>query len=143
MADNLTPEQRRRCMVRNKSRNTGLEKRVCKVMRNAGLRFRRHAADLPGRPDAVFRKERVAVFIDGDFWHGWRFPQWAESLAPAWREKIEKNRLRDRRNAARLRRAGWCVIRVWEHQAARDADLYLSRIVEVVRYRSKEAHEKT
>jgi G:T-mismatch repair DNA endonuclease (very short patch repair protein) len=49
---------------------------------------------LPGRPDMVFLSAAVAVFIDGDFWHGWQFPRWRNRLSPAWKEKIERNRNR-------------------------------------------------
>ena len=61
---------------------------------------------LPGSPDVVFPRQRVAVFIEGDFWHGYRFPRWADTLKPYWREKIERNRGRDRKNHAKLRRMG-------------------------------------
>jgi DNA mismatch endonuclease (patch repair protein) len=83
---------------------------------------------LPGKPDFVFPRARLIVFIDGDFWHGWRFPQWRDKLQPYWREKIERNRRRDRRNMQALRRCGWKVLRVWEHQLQRDPEKVLQRI---------------
>src|SRR5881227_2669414 len=114
MADNLTPEQRTRTMSRIRSRDTKPEMTIRKLVHARGLRFRKHAKALPGTPDLVFPSARVAVFVDGDFWHGWRFPEWRDGLAPYWLAKIERNRARDQRNFRRLRHMGWTVIRLWE-----------------------------
>jgi DNA mismatch endonuclease (patch repair protein) len=73
-----------------------------------------------GRPDIVFEREQIAVFIDGDFWHGWRFPLWEHKLSHHWKDKIGKNRNRDLRNFRALRRKGWRVLRIWEHQVESD-----------------------
>jgi DNA mismatch endonuclease (patch repair protein) len=81
----------------------------------------------------VFSRSRVAVFVDGDYWHGWRFPAWKDKLAAYWQEKIENNRRRDNRNFRRLRKDGWLVIRLWEHQVERDAERCVDRIEAVVR----------
>lgn len=89
--------------------------------------------DLPGRPDFVFRDRRIAIFVDGDFWHGWRFPVWGHKLAPFWAEKISKNRDRDRRNYAKLRRAGWSVVRIWEHQIEKEPQAVRTRLERVLR----------
>lgn len=129
MADNLSQAQRSFCMSRVRNADTDLERRVRSALHHRGLRFRKHCRDLPGRPDIVFRASRVAVFIDGDFWHGYRFPLWRERLAPFWQEKISINRQRDERNFRRLRRAGWKVIRVWQHEVERDLSMVLIRIV--------------
>lgn len=102
-------------MSRIRSRGTGPEREVAAILRRMGVRHEEHASDLPGTPDFVLRRRMVAVFVEGDFWHGWRFPLWRASLAPYWRRKIEANRARDARNHARLRRMGWRVLRVWEH----------------------------
>jgi DNA mismatch endonuclease (patch repair protein) len=91
------------------------------LLLDAGVAFEQHATDLPGRPDIVFREKRIAVFIDGSFWHGWRFPLWQGKLTPKWAEKIAANRSRDQRNFRSLRRLGWKVMRIWEHQIERDA----------------------
>jgi DNA mismatch endonuclease (patch repair protein) len=102
MPDNLTPEQRSYCMSRVKNRDTNLEVLVRSALRQAGRRFTTNDRQLPGSPDVVFRRDRVAVFIHGDFWHGWRFPAWRHAVSPFWQEKIQKNRDRDRRNVTRL-----------------------------------------
>jgi DNA mismatch endonuclease, patch repair protein len=78
----------------------------------------------------------VAVFIDGSFWHGYRYPQWCHKMpSQFWRDKIERNRTRDRRNFAKLRRRGWLVVRVWEHQLRNDSDACIDRIVKAMRSR--------
>ncbi len=70
------------------------------------------------------------VFIDGDFWHGWRFPAWEQKLPEFWKAKIGRNRSRDQLNFRRLRRAGWKVIRVWEHQIERQLEHTIRRILD-------------
>lgn len=84
-----------------------------------GFRYRVDVADLPGRPDIVFTKARLVVFVDGDFWHG---RDWSDrkarletgSNALYWISKIERNIARDRAVIASLEDDGWCVLRVWE-----------------------------
>jgi DNA mismatch endonuclease (patch repair protein) len=97
-----------------------------------GYRFRKHVSHLPGRPDLVFPRARVIVFIDGDFWHGYRLPTWESHLSKFWREKIQRNRERDKRTFAKLRAMGWNVIRLWQHQVERDPDQCIRRIVSAV-----------
>ena len=116
MADNLTKAQRSYCMSRVKGKDTSLECLVRSALHKQGLRFRKHVRHLPGKPDIVFPRQRVVVFIDGDFWHGWRFPQWQHKLSPFWQKKIRDTRERDQRNFRQLRRSGWIVLRFWEHQ---------------------------
>ena len=93
-----------------------------------GLVFETHAAGLPGRPDIVFPQQQVAVFVDGDFWHGWRFPAWRHKLSEKWEDKIAATIRRDRRNFQRLRRQGWTVIRIWEHQVKKDPVACATRV---------------
>lgn len=115
MADNLTAAQRSYCMSRIGTKGTDLEVLVGSELRKRGLRFRKNVKTLPGKPDIVFMDAKIAVFIDGDFWHGYRFQHWEDKLTKFWREKIRMNRERDRRNFAELRRMGWRVIRLWQH----------------------------
>ena len=131
--DIMSAEKRSALMSRIKGRDTGLELAVRDLLSAAGVAFETHAADLPGRPDFVFRDARVVVLVDGDFWHGWRFPVWRDKLSPAWEAKIETNRRRDARNMRRLRSRGWRVIRLWEHQVARDPQVCLKKILSALR----------
>lgn len=115
-------------MSRIRGRDTKVELAVRKELHRRGYRFRVNAAWLAGKPDVVFTKIRLAIFIDGDFWHGWKFDQWSHKLAPYWREKIAGNRARDLRHMARLRREGWTVMRIWEHDVDKNCERCIERI---------------
>src|SRR5665811_945464 len=106
VTDNLTPSQRSFCMSRVKGKDTGIERAVRSELHRRGLRFRKHVSSLPGKPDVVFTKARVIVFIDGDFWHGYRFPAWEEKISDFWKTKIGRTRERDAKNHRKLRREG-------------------------------------
>lgn len=132
MPDIMSRKARSRVMSRIRGTNTGPERIVAAMLRRRGLRFGKHPRRLPGRPDVYFSSAKVAVFVDGDFWHGWRFPEWARKLTPFWRRKIGLNRARDRRNHARLRRMGWKVVRLWEHEIERAPANGIDRVVSAV-----------
>ena len=111
-----------------KGKNTSLERKVSSAFHRMGWRYRRNYTALPGKPDFVFTRARVVVFVDGDFWHGWRYPLWKHKLSDFWRAKIERNRARDRRNFAALRRDGWHVLRLWGHEVEQDLDGCVDRV---------------
>lgn len=127
--DIMSPEKRSAVMAQIKGKNTGPEQKVAAALGNLGLSWESHVRDLPGRPDFVFRKEMVAVFVDGDFWHGWRFARWQDKLSKTWEAKIKGNRRRDVRNHRRLRRMGWRVVRIWEHQLSASVDACVAKII--------------
>lgn len=113
--DVLSPDQRRRCMARNRGQDTGPELALRRLCWAAGLRYRLKAK-LIGKPDFVFPREKVAVFIDGCFWHGCP----SHYTAPAtrsefWKSKLEANRRRDVKVTNALAESGWIVLRFWEH----------------------------
>jgi DNA mismatch endonuclease, patch repair protein len=120
-------------MLGNRATGTRPEVRVRSVLHRRGFRFRKNARPLPSlrcRPDVVFAAERVAVFIDGCFWHG--CPTHARTPkrnAAYWDAKIERNQARDARNDAELVAAGWTVVRAWEHE---DAAAIADRAAEAV-----------
>lgn len=92
---------------------------------------------MPGRPDIVFPSRRLAVFCDGDFWHGKDWPRRRQKLEGGangsyWVAKIEANRARDRRNTAALQSAGWTVLRVWESAIRTDARGVALDVLEVL-----------
>ena len=128
MTDNLTPEQRSYCMSRIKGKDTGLETRVRSELHRRGFRFRKHLKELPGKPDVVFTKAKVAVFIDGDFWHGYRFPAWEHKVSSFWKTKISKTIKRDTKNHCRLQEMGWMVIRLWQHDLEDDYEASIRKI---------------
>jgi DNA mismatch endonuclease (patch repair protein) len=132
MPDHLTPEQRFRAMSNVKLKDGGLEIAVRSELHRRGYRFRKHVKTLPGRPDAVFSKQRVAVFIDGDFWHGYRLPAWEHKLKDFWKEKLRANRRRDRKNFGKLRKMGWRVVRIWQHEIKDDPLRCVERITSLL-----------
>lgn len=125
-------------MASVRSKGTRPEIQLKKYLRLIGRRFRSHPANIPGRPDFIFPKERVAVFLDGDFWHGhqWRVRalpslnrQFSASKNKAyWIEKIKRNVARDRRITRRLHRLGWHVVRLWESDLKKDFVKCLKRV---------------
>lgn len=129
--DNLSKEARSFCMSKVRNRDTDIELLVRRELRKRRIYFKCHCTTLPGSPDIVVRKHRLAVFIHGDFWHGWRFPLWRHKLSPFWQSKIDGNRRRDRRNAAKLRRMGWTVMRLWQHEIKRDLATCADRVAAV------------
>jgi DNA mismatch endonuclease (patch repair protein) len=126
--DIMSVAKRSALMARIKGSHTLPERIIAEKLRGAGLLFEQHARDLPGRPDFVFRESRVVLFIDGSFWHGWRFPLWRHKLTHKWQLKIESTRQRDQRNFRILRRMGWTVIRIWEHQIENNPQGCVERI---------------
>ena len=132
MTDIMSREKRSAVMSRIRGKDTGIERTIAEALATRGLSPERHVPDLPGKPDFVFRDDRLAVFVDGDFWHGWRFPAWEHKLTPRWRDKIAETRRRDRRNFARLRRSGWRVVRLWEHQIEADPGASVTVILEAL-----------
>ncbi|WP_106982647.1 very short patch repair endonuclease [Streptomyces megasporus] len=130
-----TAETRSR-MSRQRSRDTEVELALRRVLHASGLRYRVHRRPVKGvrrEADIVFGPARVAVFVDGCFWHGCpEHATWPRNNAEFWRRKIEGNRARDLDTDTRLAEAGWASVRVWEHEdpaeaAARIAALVASR----------------
>jgi DNA mismatch endonuclease (patch repair protein) len=129
MPDHMTPEQRSYAMKRVKLKDGPLELLMQSELRKIGLRFQCNYKGVKGSPDIVFLKKKVAVFIDGDFWHGWRLPVWEHKLSEFWRSKLQSNRKRDRRTFRRLRASDWTVIRFWEHEIRADSGRCIDRIL--------------
>lgn len=133
--DIMSPAKRSAVMARIRGKDTLPERLIAEALKQLGLSWDGHVGDLPGRPDFVFRDAMVVVFVDGDFWHGWRFSIWHDKLTEAWEAKIAANRSRDHRNHRRLRKMGWKVIRLWEHQINRDINAAIKRVLDATGYR--------
>jgi DNA mismatch endonuclease (patch repair protein) len=114
----VDPATKRR-MSAQRSRNTDIEVRLRSILHRRGLRFRLHRKPVAGlrrEADLVFVTSRVAVMVDGCFWHGCPdHGTWPRTNAQWWRQKIEANVERDRDTDRRLSTAGWTVVRIWEH----------------------------
>jgi len=128
----MSPEQRSRCMSRIKGKDTSPELHLRKALWAKGYRYRLISA-LPGRPDIIFPRQKLAVFVDGCFWHG--CPDHAvspKSNQEFWFKKIKGNMERDARVNASLAAEGWRVIRIWEHEIAADIDSVILRIGAII-----------
>ena len=118
MADNHTKAVRSKNMSHIRSTNTKPEIAVRKYLFSQGFRYRKNVSTLPGRPDIVLPKYKTVVFINGCFWHKHDCPRfvWPSSNIEYWHSKILRNVARDSENQAKLEKAGWSVIVVWECQ---------------------------
>jgi DNA mismatch endonuclease, patch repair protein len=119
MADIMSKKQRSLLMSRIRGKNNkGTELVLASLLRKHGITGWRRHLPLPGTPDFTIRSCRLTIFLDGCFWHG--CPSCARNLTPStnttyWSEKIVANRRRDRRANRALRKEGWQVLRIWEH----------------------------
>ena len=116
MTDIVDRAIRSRMMSGIRGKDTKPEKLVRSKLHGLGFRFRLHAKDLPGKPDLVLPKHRVALFVNGCFWHAHGCAQfrWPSSNAGFWKEKLTSNRLRDQNHLSALEKAGWRTCVVWE-----------------------------
>ncbi len=126
----------------NRSFDTAHEHLLRVSLWKRGLRYRKNVRTLPGKPDIVFPRERVAVFCDGDFWHGRDWRRLSRKLQGGtnpsyWAQKIKTNRSRDRHVVRLLRKDGWIVIRIWETDIRQDPER-AARIVESLVQRSRQ-----
>ncbi|MCW5680016.1 MAG: DNA mismatch endonuclease Vsr [Xanthobacteraceae bacterium] len=118
MADVFSRSKRSEIMSRVKGHGNALtELRLLHILREKRLTGWRRKSKIIGRPDFIFRAERVAVFVDGCFWHGCpkhgSIPKTNEEF---WSSKLKRNRQRDREVSAELRRLGWTPVRIWQHE---------------------------
>ena len=133
--DNVSASVRSRTMAAVKSTGNRSTERVLRArLVRWGIRgWRMHARDVTGCPDFVFEERRVAVFVDGCFWHGCptcRRPP--NSNQEYWTKKVERNKTRDRRHTRALRSDGWTVVRIWECALTRDPARVVRRIRDLV-----------
>jgi DNA mismatch endonuclease (patch repair protein) len=122
--DRLSPRERSAMMQRVRSRDSGPEMIVRRLVHAMGYRYRLHAAHLPGRPDLVLSVRGKVVFVHGCFWH--QHPRCPKSARPRsnmnfWRRKLDANVARDRRNITELQARGWQTLVIWECEL-RDPD---------------------
>ncbi len=136
--DRLTPEQRKKCMQSNKSKGTKPELVLAKAMWALGLRYRKNSGSIFGKPDFSFKKYKVAVFVDGEFWHG---KDWEQRKAEIkgnrefWIAKIERNIRRDVEVTGRLKVEGWTVLRFWSNDVVKNAGCHAEKVKEIIQAR--------
>jgi DNA mismatch endonuclease (patch repair protein) len=133
MADIFTPEKRSKIMASIKGKDTKIELILRKALWKEGIRGYRLNMKLPGKPDIVFTKYKLAIFCDGDFWHGNDFSEWKERLNPYWLDKIQKNIERDRKNDIFLSDDDWTVLHFWESEILDDIPFCLNQIFQALK----------
>jgi DNA mismatch endonuclease (patch repair protein) len=130
MTDVLTKEQRAYNMSKIQGKNTQPEIKLRKLLWSDGVRGYRIHYNLPGKPDIVFTKKKIAIFIDGCFWH--KCPicfQEPETRKEFWMGKIQSNIDRDKKVDEQLKNDGWTVIRIWEHVIKKEPEKAIKKII--------------
>ncbi len=136
--DNLTKEQRYRNMKAIKAKDTTIEMILRRSMYAKGIRYRVHRNLLGTHPDIIIAKYKIAIFCDGDFWHGKSFYIHPPSTnRKYWYEKIQRNKERDLEQTILLRDSGWCVLRFWESEIRADVEKCTNEIIKAIRQKKK------
>lgn len=142
MTDTFSKKQRSKIMSSVKSTNTGPEIIFRKALFSKGIRYRTNFRGVKGSPDIGLLKNKIAIFIDGCFWHKcprcFRPP---ESNKEYWLKKVNKNKARDKKVNAELRNNGWKVIRIWEHEIRNSLDETVEKTAKKIKDYSKSSGE--
>lgn len=139
----FTTPNRSALMGKIKSQDTKPELKLRRALWNLGFRYRKNVKKLPGAPDIVFLKSKLAIFIDGEFWHGYNWEvkkQSIKSNPDYWIPKIEKNMQRDIMNERLLQESGWITLRLWEHEIKENIDRCINKIIYLIRTRRNNAN---
>jgi len=141
LADRFTPERRSEIMTKIRSTGTAPEKKLERLLSSLGYRYETHVTDIPGTPDAVLRRKKVAFFVNGCFWHAHR--GCARATIPKtnrlfWLKKIRRNTQRDRGVRRALRGMGWSVVTLWTCGKI-SSEVVLSRLLRITRRRQSHA----
>lgn len=128
--DVLTPGQRHYNMSRIRSKNTSPERKLMKALRNKGIWFTHHRKDVYGKPDIVFKRKKIAVFVDSGFWHGKE--HLPKSNQEFWIAKFERNRRRDEEVNCKLVSLGWIVIRMSDKEVNKSIEICLEKILTAI-----------
>jgi len=123
--DRLSKQQRSILMAKVRVKDTDIEKLLGDIVKPFWKeeRYRKNVKSLPGKPDIVFPESKIAIFADGDFWHGKDFKKWKSEVPVFWRKKIAGNILRDRLQDKALRKAGYRVLRFYGSKIKRNSKL--------------------
>jgi len=117
-----------------RSTDTTPEKLIMRELRRKKIYFAKHVTSIIGKPDIVFRRKKVVVFVDSDFWH--KHPKrfiMSKSNTKYWKAKIERNIKRDKEVNKQLKKAGWKVIRIWEHDIKKNPGKCVNKILKLIK----------
>jgi DNA mismatch endonuclease, patch repair protein len=133
--DKLTKEQRTKNMKAVKNKNSKIEILLRKKLWKKGYRYRKNCNDIFGKPDIVFKKLKIAIFCDSEFWHGYNWEQKKQEIKSNkefWMKKIERNIERDIEVNEELTKTGWKVLRLWGKDIEKNTDLCIKKIEELM-----------
>jgi len=129
--DIWTKEKRSEVMSRIRSKNTGPEQAVRRILTDLGYRYRLHDNKLPGKPDIILRKYNAVIFVHGCFWHlhnGCRDGTVPKTRTEYWQAKLLKNKKRDQKHIRELKKQGWMVLRLWECEIEKKPELVRKKL---------------
>lgn len=146
MPDSLTPAQRSKCMSRIRSKDTSIEVSLRKLLWHVGYRYRENYAQLPGTPDIAITMHKIAIFCDGEFFHGksWESGEREHvgrgKRGDFWQKKIERNMARDNEVDRLLNDLGWTVIRFWGNEIKKRPEFCLKAVEECIMEKKVDAY---
>lgn len=114
-------------MSRIRGTNTKIDLKMKKMLSDSGHKWEMYPK-MYGNPDFVHKRKKIVIYCDGDFWHGYRYNEKKKPAKKFWRDKIENNMIRDRRYTRKLRREGWSVLRIWEHDIEKNPEKCMRKI---------------
>lgn len=135
MPDRITKEQRSRNMSHIKSKDTSIEIKVRKYLYHHGFRYRKNVKELPGKPDIVISKYRVAIFVNGCFWHqhyNCKYATIPKTREEYWIPKLQKNINNDILHCRELEQIDYKVITIWECELNYDFDIRMNELIEEI-----------
>jgi len=130
-----TTKKRSKIMSKIKGKDTKPEIQFRKKLWEKGIRYRINNKKLLGKPDIIIKKYKIVIFIDGIFWHGYKWEERKpkiKSNREYWIPKIERNIQRDKENNKKLSDEGWQVIRFWEHEIKKDLETCIDRLINLI-----------
>jgi len=127
MTDIFTPEKRSWVMSRIRGSNTKIDLKMKRLLSENRYKFEMYPK-MYGNPDFILKRKKIAIFCDGDFWHGYRYHEKKKPAKKYWKEKIEGNMRRDQRYSRKLRRECWSVLRLWEHDIEKNPEKCMRKI---------------
>jgi DNA mismatch endonuclease (patch repair protein) len=136
MADIFSKEKRSWIMSRIKSKNTSIDLQMKTILSSLNCKYKMYPK-MYGNPDFVLQDRKIAIFCDGDFWHGYKYFERKKPAKKYWKNKIETNMARDKKISRKLRRDGWSVLRFWEHDMKKGNDICINKILKKIHERNR------
>lgn len=132
--DKVSKKMRSEIMSKIRSKDSVMEITLRKELHKLGLRYRKNVHDLKGKPDIVFAKKKVAIFLDSCFWHGCRWHcRLPNTNRTYWVAKIERNKARDNNINKLYKKNGWTVLRIWEHEVNKNFERPIAKIIDFLK----------